>query len=217
MPYVNIAEDDSVGFQGLPNKCPFCHLAISPEPIFAMRNSFTQNLEVFFGCPSTKCRRSFIGYYESDSYYGYRYLGKTIKGNIEVQDFSDHINSISSLFVTIYNEAYFAEQHNLFEICGVGYRKALEFLIKDYCIKKHPDQEELIKSKMLGPVIQEFVNDERIKTVAKRAVWLGNDETHYVRKWENKTLEDMKKLIALTVHWIEMEELTNSFSEDMPG
>ena len=64
--------------------------------------------------------------------------------------------------------------------------------------------------------INDYVNDTRIKSVAKRAVWLGNDETHYIRKWEGKNLEDMKKLIDLTVHWIEMEKLTESFEDDMP-
>ena len=68
----------------------------------------------------------------------------------------------------------------------------------------------------LANCIKEFVTDERIKSVAKRAVWLGNDETHYVRKWETKNLVDLKKLISLTVHWIEMEKLTESFEEEMP-
>jgi len=50
-----------------------------------------------------------------------------------------------------------------------------------------------------------------------RAVWLGNDETHYLRKWEQKDLTDLKNLIGLTVHWIEMEELTETVMKDMPA
>jgi hypothetical protein len=50
-----------------------------------------------------------------------------------------------------------------------------------------------------------------------RAVWIGNDVTHYIRKWEGKNLEDLKKLIELTVHWIEMEALSKSFEDEMPG
>lgn len=68
----------------------------------------------------------------------------------------------------------------------------------------------------LGNCIKSYVDDSRIKTVAQRAVWLGNDETHYIRKWEGKNLNDLKKLIELTVHWIEMERLTESFKEEMP-
>ena len=41
--------------------------------------------------------------------------------------------------------------------------------------------------------------------MAKRATWLGNDETHYFRKWEDKDLSDLKKLIEMTVHFISMD------------
>lgn len=100
------------------------------------------------------------------------------------KEFSNTITEISPSFDKIYNEAYKAEQQDLEEICGVGYRKALEFLIKDYLISKGEENEETIKNAPLGQCIQNYVNDDRIKKVAKRAAWLGNDETHYVRKWE---------------------------------
>ncbi|WBX72977.1 DUF4145 domain-containing protein [Tenacibaculum pacificus] len=116
----------------------------------------------------------------------------------------------------IYNEAYSAEQQNLKEICGVGYRKALEFLIKDYVILNNKEKEDKILKMGLGNCIKDLVTDDRVKSVSKRAVWLGNDETHYVRRWETKNLEDLKKLISLTVHWIEMEKLTESFETEMP-
>jgi predicted PilT family ATPase len=92
----------------------------------------------------------------------------------------------------------------------------LEFLIKDYSIEKNPEDSEKIEKVLLAKVIEKYVDDVRIKTVSKRAVWIGNDETHYIRKWEGKNLEDLKKLIDLTIHWIEMETLTSSFAIDMP-
>ena len=56
----------------------------------------------------------------------------------------------------------------------------------------------------------------RIKDCAKRAAWLGNDETHYIRKWETQDLEDLKDLIELTVNWIRDEYLTKRIKEEMP-
>lgn len=35
-------------------------------------------------------------------------------------------------------------------------------------------------------------------------MWLGNDETHYVRRWEEKDLSDLKRLISMTVSWIDL-------------
>ncbi len=68
----------------------------------------------------------------------------------------------------------------------------------------------------LAACIAKYVTNDRIKATAARAAWLGNDESHYVRKWEDKDLEDLKKLIQLTVHWIEMEELTDIAIREMP-
>lgn len=133
------------------------------------------------------------------------------------ESFSDTINTISPDFVRIYNEAYSAEQMSLGDICGVGYRKALEFLVKDYVsIGKPEDLITTVRSKSLSRCIDEFVTDERIKLVSKRAVWLGNDETHYVRKWEGKDVHDLKGIIHLVLRWIEQEVETEALLNDMP-
>ena len=79
----------------------------------------------------------------------------------------------------------------------------------------NPNDKEKIENDYLGTVIEKYVTDARIKSVAKRAAWLGNDKTHYKRKWVDKTLEYLKNLIDLTVHCIEMETLTLSFENDM--
>ena len=136
--------------------------------------------------------------------------------SLKKETFSPIITELSSAFVKIYNEAYAAEQMSLMEICGVGYRKALEFLVKDYAIVgKDEETVEKIKKSFLGPCIESYVTDARIKEVAKRAVWLGNDETHYVRKWENKDVQDLKGLIRLTIRWVEQEKETERLLEEM--
>jgi hypothetical protein len=119
--------------------------------------------------------------------------------------------------VSIYNQAYFAEQINLDQICGVGYRKSLEFLIKDYLISKETEKQvkENIRKKFLNNCIQDHVQNDNIKNVAKRAVWLGNDETHYVRVWANKDVKNLKQLIDLTVRWIENEVETERVLQEM--
>ena len=212
---INTTNKGQIELFGHPNTCPFCFRSITPH-IVSGHNELNK-LGVFMWCPDISCKQSFIGYYEYIPVRGrWEYSGEYTKGNISTKKFSDSIVSISPTFTTIFNQAYFAEQNGLSEICGVGYRKALEFLIKDYAILKKPDEKEKIEKKLLGQCIDQFITDGRVKSVAKRAAWLGNDETHYVRKWEGKNLEDLKKLIELTIHWIEMEVLTNSFEEEMP-
>jgi hypothetical protein len=69
---------------------------------------------------------------------------------------------------------------------------------------------------MLGPCIDKYVADPRIKEVAKRATWLGNDETHFQRRWIDKDLRDLKTMIRLALHWIEAKHLTDEALKSMP-
>ena len=79
----------------------------------------------------------------------------------------------------------------------------------------YEDKKQNIKDKKLGQCISEDIGDVRIKEMARRATWLGNDETHYIRKWEENDLSDLKKLIEIVLHFIEMEELSKKYLEEM--
>jgi hypothetical protein len=209
------SNEGQVTFTTLPNSCPFCHKSITPNSLFGHKRG--RNLEVLMFCPDSECRASFIAYYHSSAGNNHhQFEDKVSQGNLIGRQFNETIVELSPMFAQIYNQADIAEQQNLTEICGVGFRKSLEFLIKDYSILKYPDDKDQIEKKPLGACINDYVEDSRIKSVAKRAVWIGNDETHYIRKWEGKNLFDLKNLIDLTLHWVEMEKLTESFETEMP-
>ncbi|MDM5198975.1 hypothetical protein QUF79_13185 [Fictibacillus enclensis] len=67
----------------------------------------------------------------------------------------------------------------------------------------------------LQQCIQKFITEPSIKLMAERATWLGNDETHYVRKWDDKDLKDLKNLIELTVYFISMSLKALRYQEEM--
>lgn len=119
--------------------------------------------------------------------------------------FSEEILSLSPDFVKIFNQAEQAENQNLHDICGIGYRKSLEFLVKDYCIKIHPDKQSTIESLPLAKCISDYIDNEKISTLAKASAWIGNDETHYTRKHQNYNIQDLKKFIKAMVAYIEYE------------
>ena len=212
---------NTVIINDIPDECPQCHnkgtflslnLYYNARPISAEKQ-----LEIIFRCPNSKCHEVFIGYYNS--------LGGNIfqlhhaePSKYVVREFSETIKAVSLDFPTIYNQALKAEHDGLNQICGPGYRKALEFLIKDYLISKAAEavDKEAIKAEKLGDSISNRIQDANIKGVAKRAAWLGNDETHYTRNWEQKDLQDLKNLVDLTVHWMEAEALTSQLLKDMP-
>lgn len=198
-----------------PDFCPHCGDGIQSIPLFGYYCDTGEYLDVLIYCPKKKCKRSFLAryifYIESEYQLDFVYSTK----QTEKINFSDIINKISPEFEEIFNQSNIAEKSNLKFICGAGYRKALEHLLKDYSINKFPNKTEAIKKIYLKDVIENYVSDVRIKSSAIRATWLGNDEIHYTRKWKDKDLKDLKLLIDLTVHWIEMETLTEQFEKSM--
>lgn len=118
---------------------------------------------------------------------------------------SKNIKNISPSFVKIYTQALQAEKLQLNELVGMGLRKALEFLIKDYAIFNYPKKELEIKKLPLSQVIEKYVDFNDLKILAKGAAWIGNDETHYVKKWPHKDLNDLKKYIEASMSFIELK------------
>jgi hypothetical protein len=201
-----------------PDHCPVCLNRIRPIDFSqgVLKGDF---IEKVFRCPADDCERIFIARYRQmvggPTGPVYR-LVELFPITIKKSEHGDVIKAVSPDFVAIFGEAEVAEKYGLGLICGPGYKKALEFLIKDYVIRAHPDKTDEIKRLNLGRCITDYVADAKVKQVAARAVWLGNDETHYQRKWEEKDINDLKALISLTLHWIEMDDLTQKMLKDMP-
>ena len=76
--------------------------------------------------------------------------------------------------------------------------------MKDYLIYKFPSDEATIKVEPLSASIRR-IEDERIRVLSERATWIGNDETHYVKKHENLDIAEMKRFIDAVLHYIESE------------
>lgn len=213
---INFNEGGHAHVDRIPDHCPICHSKIVPVQKFGIIRQILHEIkaEIVFLCPNDDCKELFIAYYSSAQQHLIYTNSRPIEP--EVASFEEFIRRTSPSFCNIYEQSSKAEQYKLLQICGVGYRKSLEFLIKDYLIILHPNKKEMIEKKLLGSCINDFVADPKLKQVARRAAWLGNDETHYQRRWEDKDLSDLKLLIKLTLHWIEAEHLTNEALASMP-
>lgn len=218
---INVSNENNssqtVYFDRMPDECPICHKKITPNlgQGFINTKAYDERaLQIIFRCPNDSCKNVFIGFYVGGSGKFYYKLSKPTE--FISHEFTEIIKNVSSDFSTIYNQAYAAEQASLTVICGAGYRKSLEFLIKDYLISKKANDGEKIRNEYLGNTIEKRVEHPQLKAVAKRATWLGNDETHYERKWQDKDIKDLKSLIELTIRWIETDKLTEKLLQDMP-
>jgi hypothetical protein len=204
--------------------CNHCNHAIVPEFISANLVGESKkrgtNLEIVYLCTKKDCARLFISTYRRTASRGSEMINEfkfisSIPSSSSKPNVPNAVGLISPSFLDIYFQSHLAEKYELNEIAGVGYRKALEFLIKDYCISNNEDATENIKKLQLAKVIGQYVADVNIQNCAKRAVWLGNDETHYVKKWDDKDISDLKILITLTIGWVNNCLLTKQYIEEM--
>lgn len=185
--------------------CPICHWALIPKNIagYYVPNGNVSLLEL---CP--RCRNIFLVQYDAGLIGVNELWGSKLIGIYpEVPDnsaISKQIKDLSPKFASIYAQAAKAEKSKLTAICGSGYRKSIEFLVKDYLIYKFPSDEATIKVEPLSASIRR-IEDDRIRILSERATWIGNDETHYIRKHENLDIAEMKRFIDAVLHYIESE------------
>ncbi|PPT17173.1 DUF4145 domain-containing protein [Xanthomonas arboricola] len=221
-----------------PNFCPHCAHRVVPEELEWNLTPSTKTglseLECTCRCPNQDCGRLFIATYQLQSIDAKNDLQSLLQfagsdraifklhssypTHTPKTNFSTEIAELSPTFLEIYWQAEAAEALALTQICGLGYRKAVEYLVKDYCVSRVAGEEgRSVLALSVAQCISRFVDDARIKSVATRAAWLGNDEAHYVRKWIDKDVSDLKVLIRLLGIWIESTILTFRFQDEMPG
>lgn len=198
-----------------PDECPICHHYGNMILTGMAKVVDEYEAEVIYKCPYPECLRFFIGRYKIDG--SMLRDGSFQPSKPEDKAFPEIIGQVSQDFLTIYGQAAQAKSLGLDQIAGPGYRKAFEFLIKDYAISKSDEeQHDEIRESFSGKVVEKYIEDQRIQRVANRALWLGNDESHYLRKWKEHDIEDLLTLIQLTVNWIETEKLSEKYEKSMP-
>lgn len=218
--YIDIDKCKSaLGFESV-NQCPRCKTSLIPTEVYAAiyipkvpkPRKDHPCATILNYCP--KCQNCFITTYNTHNIgigRGGIQLFETVnEGNSEPiffcgSTFSDYIKNLSPKFIEIYNQSENAEAINLNQIAGMGYRKALEFLIKDYAIHTNPNEKNKIESMLLSNCINTYIDKPKIKTLAERSAWLGNDETHYVKKHTDRDISDLKKIIKACVGYIDSE------------
>jgi hypothetical protein len=206
----------------LPDVCPTCHHNVQPKQLLGVLEGteYEGAIEAVYKCPNKKCQSLFFGRFtksRAPNHYADCHMFQGVgPWTPRKEQWPKEVEKVSPRFVETYDSANAASAHDLHDLVGMGMRKALEFLVKDYEITRHPTEEAQIRRMPLAQVIATYCDSGKVKATAKRATWLGNDETHYERVWVQKDVNDLRTLIKLTVNWIESEILTSQYTEDMP-
>ncbi|MEI7482772.1 MAG: hypothetical protein WCK75_10545 [Elusimicrobiota bacterium] len=221
-------EKTDINIDRLPDYCPSCHHKIEPK-IFAKLLSGdgakSDLLQIVCRCPNQSCGISFFGIYAGVPQSGsghqptsWYFFKRSLPGSPLPPVIPEMVGKLSQKFSEIMRQAAEAEFYSLNQVAGPGYRKALEFLIKDFVISradKLGTNKEMVSKMQLGQCINDFIIDPMVKKTAQRAAWLGNDETHYLRLWGEKDISDLKTLIKLACNGIDNQILAEEYEKSM--
>lgn len=190
----------------IPNLCPHCGEKMSPRYCYGLSRQFHDDLDennvvgLLLQCVS--CEKYFARMFllnQFDVNGAPKEIELTYNPPINA-NIPENIGTISDSFSKIYTQALQAKQAGLDQIYGMGLRKALEFLVKDFGIYLHPESSEDIKKRQLGYVIDKYFTEfTAITALFKAAAWIGNDETHYERQHPDKDAETIKRFISATM------------------
>lgn len=200
----------------IPNECPCCNKVMANDllPVMSINNidcisddSAEEECDTISVYRCTSCNHLFAIWshhhelaqdgYSCDVMYQYPFASKMTL-------FSEDINKLAPQFVEIYRQAESAEIQGMNEICGMGYRRALEYLVDSYARYKNPSI-EIPAGKNLSQKITEYIKDDRIRQLAEKATWLGNDATHLEKRHPNRDVSDMKKFIKYMITLIDAD------------
>ncbi|WP_125607951.1 hypothetical protein [Lapidilactobacillus bayanensis] len=213
----------------IPSKCQFCN-AILPQNSEVLAEGYTSDSLGRFSehgkyflllkCPF--CESIITDLFsilpENPLIKKFRSYAPLKKQSVKISNemFPSQIQNISPRFISIYNQSLKAEKNGLNELTGMGYRKALEFLVKDYAIYLYPTEEVKIQKMSLQNALAKL-DTQSIKILGQVSIKIGNDETHYYKKhdWD---IADMKSYISTICTFIlsdlNFREATDRLKQD---
>lgn len=185
-----------------PMCCPYCGVHTDATQVSAGYFSLSNErraLVVSNKC--TRCKSCFLAVYirEGDCL--------TLNAIIPIADndiVHDGLKTVSPDFERIHQQAYRAEMRGDFDIAAIGYRAALEILVKDFAIKVLKQDETEVASKKLSRAIEEYSGSVELLETSDVVRMLGNDFAHYRREHEDLGFETLKHYYNLTIKAFEM-------------
>lgn len=200
----------------VPNRCPHCYVINAPKVLCAVSTIEVDKVGLTIQC--SNC---------GDLYYATYSVIPDSTGLMDPSDLdadnlkfkasypaiSDtslpaEMNDLYPDFYEIYAQAEAAERASLTQLVGMGYRKALETIVKAYDLKKFPEASAAIKKEKLYASIQR-IDYKILKDLANASRIIGNDEVHTQKIASDYDAADMKRFIISFCHLILAEHVAN--------
>lgn len=190
----------------LPDKCPYCDVAVLPM-VITYNDQYVSGYTIGLVLKCPRCEEIFFAKYPFGHPTPITYPSPKAHSLIPPE-----MGTLYPEFYTLYQQTAEAETHHLDAITGMGYRKALEFLVKHYLLDAYPEESEKIKKETLSQSISR-IQYPKIQSLAKAASWIGNDETHLEKKNPEYGVPEMKSFIQALCYLILAEHSADSATE----
>ncbi|MDF4223556.1 hypothetical protein PXC01_18310 [Maribacter sp. M208] len=209
-----------------PNICPHCHVANEPRELFKWFDRKENRLLSTWECKNHKCGRIFVVSHKEEEVGGQYKVERTLNGLPKGPIWPEPILNLKdgrtigteeekeSKFIKTYLQSLETESNGYDEIAGMGYRKAIEYLVKDWSIQTNPAKKDEILGLWLSSIIKKYFKGD-LKEILERATWLGNDQTHYNKLFEEYNIEHLKELIDLIMVELDREFKKRHYIENI--
>jgi hypothetical protein len=207
-----------IDINSLPDTCPICNTVIAPHILYTyVLQNDNHNITLshsFFGCP--KCSKTFCVTYRISEYTSNRgvyssYPIHTLPYPENKMPISESIEKSFPVAMDLFRQAEKAENFELSDLSGMGYRKALEFLIKDALIELNIEGRENVVKLTLCQAIDKCADAPKLRKAAHAARDLGNDFAHYEQRCDADDISALKSLLKQTFYWLDAELENHKF------
>ena len=184
--------------------CPYC--GISTDASYTKKDIYqmTNGVLLTATCNCTSCLKSFFhaSFHKTDDPECAKNV--CLFPSVEYEQFQNkNIAAFSPRFIDLYNQALNAEFCGNIDIAAIGFRASLEVLIKDHAINVlHEDESQVSKMKLIESISRYLSKD--LANSADVVRILGNDYTHYKRKYPEIDFEILKKYMDIFIQQIEV-------------
>lgn len=189
----------------IPVECPHCGAYATPQIVAQSNLSYCDMKIWLFIFHNDCCDKQSFALYKKQSGTG-EFLG-ILPAIHKIPQLPKSLKKISSRFVELYQQSFDAEQNSYFELAGSGYRNAIEVLIKDFAIQELKVSEKNVCKKTLSQAIEAYLPNINASISADVMRVLGNDYTHYERKYENVDFQILKRYLQIFINSIDCEYL----------
>lgn len=201
-----LSVDGKVYIHGLydkPRVCPYCGIGIDAVPVKAEHFPYdTNNDAVVVVMRCTDCDKKFIVVYVKGRYNQYDF--KTIIPISERDDMPEVLERVSKRFVEIHKQAFHSESVGDTIVAAIGYRTALEILIKDFAINILEKDETEVRKFSLADSIEKYMPAE-YKNAADVVRIIGNDYTHYINRHNDVDFDTFKKYYVGVMNYVSFQ------------